>query len=72
MDLALNNLQRLICFKTQPTNHVEWNTVIFLAECNSRQSPAHLKSGISFSSICYPTKAKEISQPYYLPITGKE
>ena len=22
MDLALNNLQRLICHKTQPTNHI--------------------------------------------------
>ena len=24
MDLALNDLQRLICHKTQPTNHIGW------------------------------------------------
>ena len=30
MDLALNDLQRLICHKTQPTNHLLKSLTIFI------------------------------------------
>ena len=30
MDLALNNQQRLICYKTQPTNHPKVNIIAWL------------------------------------------
>ena len=50
MDLALNNLQMLICHKTQQTNQT---TFLIIVQCQAGRKNAsnHVISELSFSSL---------------------
>ena len=65
-DLALNNLQWLICHKTKP------NESSVQARCNTRsvfkQSLTHLNTDFSFSKTGYHTKVKKPILPSCLVI----
>ena len=84
MDLALNNLQRLICHKTnQPTNqipHSGFELRFIFTNPSTRagygtrsffkRSLTGLNSEFSLFYTSCLTKAEEPSLPYYLPIAG--
>ena len=57
MNLTLNNLQGLICHKTQQTKPNQTNCASFMCVC-------------VYALLLIPnlTKAKELSLPFYLPI----
>ena len=63
MDLALNNLQKLICHKTHPTNQL---TNLFFSVFFGFLSPRHLLSLLFFPYFFYCLYL--LTRPSYIPI----